>query len=687
MACFVYAQNSENNLLQYAYFVDSANQFSENNLEDIPFTADKTLPIRKTPRDGALWISVKFLAPISQPEKYVFSSFQDGDTSAMYFLRDGKMVKVSNLSDESDLLAYLIRFPVQAFEFPKDIEGNVLYFRFNYWVDYGHNPILIKKKDFARIHFVHLAILGIGTGILVMIIIHNLWYLIYNRRFIYLLYCLYASALTCLLFFYFWFDYPFSGISASHYIIDYLILASSFLALWYCMQFLELKKVNVWLYRAVVLEMGLAVLLLIFLVKGFVGTFILQIGFPILLLGTVLASATVAVVKYNQLYHKFYLAGGAAFLISMIAWSYAVFEFEPVTLYVQLPYFFYGIVADAVLLWMGLNTKIANEKREAELAKLQAQEKLVEFQQTQNRVLEAKVKEQTIELQTVNDEITAQNEELTQLNEELEAQRNTLSVQNRLIEQQNFDLQKVKEGLEETVAQRTHELTSQNLQLEQFAFMTAHNLREPVAHMLGLTQLFTKTATPDFQHEIISKVQTTAGEFDAVLKDLSTILEVKKGIGAHFDFVPLEECMEKVMRLLAHEIGTINPAITTDFQVKQLYGIEPYITSIFYNLISNSLKFRKEETRLQIALETRVDQDTIVFTYTDNGIGFDMQQAGEKVFQPFRRFHLHRDGKGLGLYLIKIQADTMQAHTALVTAPDKGFMLRLAFPKEPAKVR
>ena len=302
----------------------------------------------------------------------------------------------------------------------------------------------------------------------------------------------------------------------------------------------------------------------------------------------------------------------------------------------------------------------------------------------QNKVLEERVKEQTMELQTVNDEVTAQNEELTQLNEELEAQRNTLSVQNRLIEQQNLDLKKIKENLEETVAQRTQELTSQNLQLEQFAFMTAHNLRGPVARLLGLTHLFNSSPNPDLNKEIIAKVQSTAGEFDAVLKDISTILEVKRGIGAHFALVPLATSLDKVMRLLHHEIETIKPVINTDFKVKEIYGIEPYLTSIFYNLISNSLKFKKDDEDLVISLQTHSTNHAVVFTYSDNGIGFDMKQAGEKVFQPFKRFHLHRDGKGLGLYLIKIQADTMEATTELMTAPNEGFKLRLTFHKQAA---
>jgi signal transduction histidine kinase len=675
-------QTSPNELLHYEYFIDTSNRYSCENVGSVPFIADDSLPLKAVLEKGQLWIRVTFQGPISEPDSYVFACFQDGDYSTMYVPTAEGIKCVDNKGSDLKFLNYFLHFPIQAFEFPTELRGDTLYFQFNHWMAFGFNPILLKKKQFVKIHYNQLVGICIGVGILLLIMINNLWYYFFTRQSIYLLYALYALSLTGLVAIYFWLDYPFLWFFQHHH-VNYLIIGSSFLAQLYCIKFLELEKVSRFLNRVVLAEIGVTALLFVCLLFGFTNALVFEIVYPAITLATFFICAVVAVYKKNLLAHKFYLAGVASFLLSMVGWGVATFNFTPDLLYLQLPFFIYGIVFEGILMWIGLHTKIANEKKEAELAKKQAQEELAEFQREQNKVLAEKIREQTYELKMTNEEVTAQNEELTQLNEELEAQRGTLSIQNGLIERQNIELKKIQEGLEQAVILRTHELTRQNLQLEQFAFMTAHNLRGPVARLLGLTDLFNKLPQPELGKEIIEKIQFVATEFDTTLNDISTILEVRKGVGAQFALVSLTTSLDKVMRLLQHEIETIKPQINVDFEVKEIYGIEPYLTSIFYNLISNSLKFKKDSEGLVISLHTTDNDKSVIFTYSDNGIGFDMKQAGEKVFQPFKRFHLHRDGKGLGLYLIKIQADTMGATTAVATAPNEGFTLRLTFHKLP----
>jgi len=124
-----------------------------------------------------------------------------------------------------------------------------------------------------------------------------------------------------------------------------------------------------------------------------------------------------------------------------------------------------------------------------------------------NKVLEFKVKERTEEIEKKNEElirynaalssqeieIKSQNEELTQQQQEIGSQRDLLSIQNiellkskDLIERKNFEIEKKNETLEYEIKDRTKELIDYNQQLEQFAFITAHNLRSPIARILGL---------------------------------------------------------------------------------------------------------------------------------------------------------------------------------------------------------
>jgi len=107
--------------------------------------------------------------------------------------------------------------------------------------------------------------------------------------------------------------------------------------------------------------------------------------------------------------------------------------------------------------------------------------------------------------------------------------------QNKLIEMQKEQLVVSNENLEIEVDHRTAELSRQNLQLEQFAFMTSHNLRAPVARLLGLTQLFNaKDLADPLNQQLIEMIKTTSKDFDATMRDLSSILEIKRGVNGNF---------------------------------------------------------------------------------------------------------------------------------------------------------
>lgn len=210
--------------------------------------------------------------------------------------------------------------------------------------------------------------------------------------------------------------------------------------------------------------------------------------------------------------------------------------------------------------------------------------------------------------------------------------------------------------------------------------MTAHNLRAPVARLLGLTYLFNQgDLTDPVNPQLIEGVRANALELDTVLKDLASILEVKKGVNAHFSMVDAEACLSKAQMSLSNELASSQFSLTTEFSKKNFYGIEPYVVSIFYNLLSNSLKFRKEEKELEIRITLKEVNQRTVLEYQDNGIGFDLEAAGENLFKPFKRFHLHREGKGVGLYMIKLQTEAMGGTTSIQSKPNMGFTCVIIF--------
>lgn len=236
------------------------------------------------------------------------------------------------------------------------------------------------------------------------------------------------------------------------------------------------------------------------------------------------------------------------------------------------------------------------------------------------------------------------------------------------IANKNEELKKYSENLEEQIQERTQQITQtnaelvkQNSQLEQFAFITAHNLRAPVARLLGLASILdTKNIQNPDNAFVVEKMVFVSYELETVIKDLNVILEIKKGINEIVEKVKFSEKLSKVSAILQHQIAESNAKIEADFsEADDIQSVSPYLESIIYNLVSNAIKYRSSKRTPLIRLKTEIKADKILLTITDNGLGMNLSEHKTKIFGLYKRFHDHVEGKGLGLYLIKTQAESL----------------------------
>jgi light-regulated signal transduction histidine kinase (bacteriophytochrome) len=249
-----------------------------------------------------------------------------------------------------------------------------------------------------------------------------------------------------------------------------------------------------------------------------------------------------------------------------------------------------------------------------------------------------------------------------------------VSAQRDLVEKQN-------ENLELEVAKRTNELVEYNQQLEQFAFIAAHNLRAPVARILGLGHLLEMPGnTPEKKEEIYPKLVNTARELDGVVKDMNTILDFRKNSESHLTLVELDNEVLKIRIMLDREITNAHAVITTDFaRVESIRTVKPYLESILYNLISNAIKYRAEERSPTIYIKTERIENEICLSVADNGLGIDLAAFRDKLFTLYSRFHIHLEGKGLGLYLVKTQITALGGRIEIESEVNKGSTFKVYF--------
>jgi signal transduction histidine kinase len=311
----------------------------------------------------------------------------------------------------------------------------------------------------------------------------------------------------------------------------------------------------------------------------------------------------------------------------------------------------------------------------------------------QNHQLENLVNERTQELKSVNtelvgrqDEINAQNEELTAANDQLLQRQEEIALQRDLLSEQNQQLTQARKFIEEhnhtldqEVKERTQELLAYNQQLEQFAFIAAHNLRAPVARILGLGNVLKlPNVSAEEEKMLIEKISLTTEELDTVVKDISTILEIRKDNTLTISETNLHTQLSIIRANLAVEITNTQAEIREDFsQARLVNTVKPYLDSILYNLLSNAIKYRDPARKLLIQLQTEIVGGYFCLTISDNGLGIDLKKHQKNLFSLYKRFHSHVEGKGMGLYLVKTQVAALGGKVEVESQVNMGTTFKI----------
>ncbi len=225
------------------------------------------------------------------------------------------------------------------------------------------------------------------------------------------------------------------------------------------------------------------------------------------------------------------------------------------------------------------------------------------------------------------------------------------------------------------------ELAKQNTQLEQYSNMVAHNLRAPIARLMGLARIIKQSADEKLKNELIDKLERTTIDFDAVIKEISMMLEIKKGLRFEMESIFLKECVQQATLLLQEEIVETNATVKIDVSEALLVkGMKPYLKSIFLNLMSNAIKYRDNNRPPSISIVAYKNINQAIIIVSDNGLGIDLSLHGAKVFEPFKRFHTHREGRGLGLHLVKVEIEAMKGSITLESELGKGTTFIISLP-------
>jgi PAS domain S-box-containing protein len=239
----------------------------------------------------------------------------------------------------------------------------------------------------------------------------------------------------------------------------------------------------------------------------------------------------------------------------------------------------------------------------------------------------------------------------------------------------------------QTLERLTRDLIHRNRDLSEFAYIVSHNLRAQVANILGLSQILKEELTGSSQPEAVSRLFQSTDQLDGVIRDLQDLLEQQQAEPVPYSYLELETMTSIVLGSFQSIIQKTEAQITWDFSAAPVaYAIRPYLFNMLQNLISNALKFCAPDQVPQVHLysELSTDEATLRLCIQDRGLGMTPSQAQRYLFQPYQRFHPQIEGKGIELYLVRNQVESMGGSIWVESERGQGSAFWVQLPHRPA---
>ncbi|MDW7695782.1 ATP-binding protein [Flammeovirgaceae bacterium SG7u.111] len=259
---------------------------------------------------------------------------------------------------------------------------------------------------------------------------------------------------------------------------------------------------------------------------------------------------------------------------------------------------------------------------------------------------------------------------------------------NHSLDKQNAQITALNEDLETQVAARTEELQTtviklkkRNLELSQFSHVISHNLRGPIATVLGLSQTINQENLADpLNAKVFDGLVSTVGRMDMVVKEITVLLNIAENEELPLEYIDLKKITSCVTASLKDELELSKATLKVDFdELPTVKSVKAYLENILFNLISNAAKYKQLNENAEIQVVSSSNSETCCLKVIDNGIGID-QGDYDQIFEPYKRKTRFGGGRGLGLYLVKLQVEAMSGRIEVESVKGQGSEFRVVLP-------
>jgi PAS domain S-box-containing protein len=251
------------------------------------------------------------------------------------------------------------------------------------------------------------------------------------------------------------------------------------------------------------------------------------------------------------------------------------------------------------------------------------------------------------------------------------------------------ELRRVNKTLETRVKERTAELERRTRELQEFAFVASHDLKEPLRKIRLFAELLCSRKQDRMDEEgrdCLRRMGETANRMQSLL---DALLSYARTTAHDREFADVD-----LNRAAKEAVADLEFAIQGDgakveiAPLPAVIGNAEQLRQLFQNLIANAVKFRRKEADPRVKIHATSHKEVYRILVEDNGIGFDEKYL-EKIFQPFQRLHGKSEypGTGIGLAICKKIVDRHGGTITARSAPGKGATFIVTLPRRQTKDR
>lgn len=218
--------------------------------------------------------------------------------------------------------------------------------------------------------------------------------------------------------------------------------------------------------------------------------------------------------------------------------------------------------------------------------------------------------------------------------------------------------------------QAERRLKYNNKLVEDLLYISAHDLKGPVANLHGALDLM-DSMPMDKKVMFLNRFRELADQLDSTIQGITDILRMRDKDKSAATDIDVDSLLKKVLAELNHPLP--QDAVRCRIERSSIKYIEVFLYSILKNLLSNAIKYCRDDVPLRIEICTRISDEYTLLSISDNGQGIDLDVYAGKLFSPFQRIKAGKTkGTGIGLYLIKDIIEKNGGFITVESTPGNG---------------